>query len=114
MQYMDNKQKKLLKDILDCINHIEEYVEQTKTFDDYDNNSLIQDAVERNIITIGEAVNALLYINSNISISNSRRVVDARNKITHGYDEIENLQIWNIVVSHLPILKNEVENLLKS
>ena len=41
-------------------------------------------------------------------------IVDARNRLTHGYDEIENTQVWNIVINHLPILKFEVENLLNN
>jgi uncharacterized protein with HEPN domain len=73
---------------------------------------LLQDAVERNIITIGEAMNALLKLDPEIPILNARRVVDARNKLTHGYDEIENVQVWNIIINHLPKLKTEVDILL--
>jgi uncharacterized protein with HEPN domain len=53
-----------------------------------------------------------LKIQPEIKISNSRKIVDARNKIIHGYDEISDDVIWGIVVNNLPILKNEVENLL--
>ncbi|MFV0593851.1 MAG: HepT-like ribonuclease domain-containing protein [Draconibacterium sp.] len=35
------------------------------------------------------------------------------NKIIHGYDEIENAQVWGIIINHLPLLKTEVEKLLK-
>lgn len=66
---------------------------------------MLQDAVERNLITIGEAVNHLLKKYPDIKISNARRIVDTRNKLTHGYDEIENVQVWSIVIKHLPILK---------
>jgi uncharacterized protein with HEPN domain len=111
---MDIKHQKLLKDIFDCIEHIEHYLGSPKTFEVYDNSMLLQDAVERNIITIGEAMNALLKMNEKISITSSRKVVDARNKLTHGYDEIENLQIWNIIINHLPVLKSEVAILLNN
>jgi uncharacterized protein with HEPN domain len=83
-----------------------------KGFDEYDANFLIQDAVERNLITIGEAMNRFLVLLPEIPITNSRRVVDARNKLTHGYNEIENVQVWNILINHLPILKVEVKSLL--
>lgn len=72
----------------------------------------MQDAVEGNIITIGEAMSALLKINSSIDITNARRIVDARNKLTHGYDEIEIVQIWSIIIRHLPILRIEVSAIL--
>jgi len=110
--FMDNKQKKYLKDIFDSIEHIELYLSDNKSFENYDSNMLLQDAIERNIITIGEAMNSLLKLNENIMVSHSRKIVDARNKLTHGYDDIENVQIWNIIIKHLPILKIEVEGLL--
>ena len=53
-----------------------------------------------------------MKIDPEIKISNSRKNVDARNKIIHGYDEISDDVIWGIVVNSLPILKNEVETLL--
>lgn len=84
----------------------------SKKFEEYDTDFLIQDAVERNLITIGEAMNRLLVLLPEVSITNSRRVVDARNKLTHGYDEIENVQVWSILINHLPILKAEVKSLL--
>jgi uncharacterized protein with HEPN domain len=111
---MDNRTKKLLFDILSSINNINEYLDNKRVFDYYDNNQMLQDAVERNIEIIGEAMNQILKLNPDISISNSRRVVDARNLIIHGYDEIDNTQIWGIIINHLPILKTEVEMLLKS
>jgi uncharacterized protein with HEPN domain len=109
---MDNKTKKVLKDILICIDNIDKYLGENRLFAEYDVNFLLQDAVERNLITIGEAMNQLLKIEPNIPITNARKVVDARNRLTHGYDEIENVQIWNIIIKHLPILKAETETLL--
>lgn len=57
-------------------------------------------------------MNALLKLAPNITISNARKIVDTRNKLTHGYDEIETLQIWNILIKYLPELRKEVEKLL--
>lgn len=105
---MDIRELKLLRDILDCIDNIDRYLGEKKNFEAYANNALLQDAVERNIITIGEAMNALLKLNPVIEITNARRIVDARNKLTHGYDEIEVVQIWSIIIKHLPVLKTEV------
>ena len=110
--FMDNNTNKILKDILICIENIENYLGDNKIFSEYDTNYLLQDAVERNLITIGEAMNSLLKKIPDIAISNARKVVDARNKLTHGYDEIENVQVWNIIIKHLPVLKQEAEELL--
>lgn len=109
---MDIKQKKLLKDVLDSIVQIEIYLGSSRVFEVYDKNLLLQDAIERNLITIGEAISALLKLENDIPISNIRKIVDTRNRLTHGYDQIDNMQIWNIIINHLPILKLEVEYLL--
>jgi uncharacterized protein with HEPN domain len=104
---MDNKAKKYIFDILNSIALIEKYIGDN-TFEYYENNTQLQDAVERNIEIIGEAMNNLLKLIPDIKVSNSRRIVDARNKIIHGYDEIENTQIWSIIINHLPTLKTEI------
>ena len=54
----------------------------------------------------------LLKENPLIEITNSRKIVDARNKIIHGYDDISDEVIWGIVINHIPILKKEIEDLL--
>ena len=43
-------------------------------------------AVERNIEIIGEAMNHILKLEPDIPISDSRRIVDTRNRIIHGYE----------------------------
>ena len=106
--------KKLLQDIIICLENIENYIGENKVFTEYSDNFLLQDAVERNLITIGEAMNLLLKKEPEIPISNARRIVDTRNRQTHGYDEIEVTQIWNIIINHLPLLKIEAEKLLEN
>lgn len=73
---------------------------------------MLRNAVERNLEIIGEATNKILQIQPDIAITNSRRIVDTRNKIIHGYDEIEDVNIWVIIINHLPTLKLEVNQLL--
>ena len=109
---MDKEIAKLLKDVLMSIESIETYIGPKKIFSDYTDSLLLQDAVERNIITIGEVMNILLKKIPDIPISNARKAVNARNRLTHGYDDIDNSQVWNIVINHLPLLKTEVEKLL--
>lgn len=109
---MNDRTKKLLTDMLFAINSINEFTAKT-TFEEYSNNKMMRFAVERNLEIIGEAMNKILMVNSEIKITNSRRIVDARNKIIHGYDEIEDINIWAIICNHLPLLKKEVEKLLR-
>lgn len=57
-------------------------------------------------------MNLLLKKAPGINITNARRIVDTRNRLTHGYDEIASTQVWNIIINHLPLLKTEVQTLL--
>jgi uncharacterized protein with HEPN domain len=54
----------------------------------------------------------ILKENSEIKISNSRKMVDVRNRIIHGYDSVSDDVIWGIIIRNLPVLQNEVEMLL--
>ena len=54
----------------------------------------------------------ILKVDSTIEISNSRKIVDVRNRIIHGYDSVSDDVIWGIVISNLPILRVEVVTLL--
>ena len=57
-------------------------------------------------------MNRILKEDSEIIISNSRKIVDVRNRIIHGYDSVSDDVIWGIVIRHLPILQKEVEKML--
>jgi uncharacterized protein with HEPN domain len=70
-------------------------------------------AIERNIEIIGEALNRILKAYPDISISDSRKIVDTRNRIIHGYDSITPDILWLIIKQSLPVLRNEVAELLK-
>ena len=109
---MDDYINAWLYDIKSSIEEIESYFPNGKVFHYYHEDLKTKRAVERNIEIIGEAMSRILKQNPEIEISNSRKIVDARNKIIHGYDEISDDIIWGIVVNHLPTLKIEVENLL--
>jgi len=110
---MDNEIKAWLYDILNAINEIESfYIDQKKDFAVYEVDIKTKRAVERNIEIIGEAMNRILKKDNNISISNSRKLVDVRNRIIHGYDSVSDEIIWGVVIKYLPVLLNEVETML--
>lgn len=110
---MDNSIKTWLYDILNSINEIESYfVDTPKIFEIYQNDLRTKRAIERNIEIIGEAMNRILKENNSIEISNSRKIVDVRNRIIHGYDSVSDDLIWGIVIKNLPVLKTEVTHLL--
>lgn len=110
---MDDTIKTWLYDILSSINEIESYfIETPKLFEVYQNDLRTKRAVERNIEIIGEAMSRILKEYNHIQISNSRKIVDVRNRIIHGYDSVSDDVIWGIVIKNLPVLQKEVEVLL--
>jgi len=64
--------------------------------------------------TIGEAMNRILSQNPNIEITNARKIVDTRNRISHGYDSVSDDIIWAIVVRDIPKLTIEIDILLNT
>ena len=109
---MKREIKKHLYDIKVSIDSIEEFMGERQSFIDYQENKLLRRAVEREIEIIGEAMSRILKLDESIKIENSRRIVDARNWVIHGYDKVDDVVIWGIVLNHLPKLKKEIERLL--
>ena len=110
---MDNDIKAWLYDILNAIMEIESFFnDSTKEFAKYQNDLRTKRAVERNVEIIGEALSRILKRDETILISNSRKIVDTRNRIIHGYDSVSDDVIWGIVLRHLPILQTEIQDLL--
>ncbi len=109
---MDDEIKAWLYDIVQSISEIESYFQgKPKIFEDYKSDLRTKRAIERNLEIIGEAVNRILKKDSSLKLSNSRKIVDTRNRIIHGYDTITDEVIWGIVINHLPLLKEEIEAL---
>jgi uncharacterized protein with HEPN domain len=57
-------------------------------------------------------MNRILKRDEAITIANSRKIVDVRNRIIHGYDSVSGEIIWGIIIHHIPILKVEIEKML--
>ena len=107
-------------DILACLKNIEqsileinEFLPGERNFIAFQKDLKTRKAVERNIEIIGEAMDRILKANPDFQITNSRKIVDTRNRIIHGYDSVSDDVIWLIVNRYLPILEEEVKKLLK-
>ncbi|MCW3075834.1 MAG: antitoxin [Bacteroidetes bacterium] len=85
---MEKEIKVWLSDIKQAISEINQFLPDQKIFQEFQKDLKAKRAIERNIEIIGEAVNRILSLNSNIEITNSRKIVDTRNRISHGYDTV--------------------------
>ena len=74
----------------------------------------VQDQLERNFITIGEALNWLSLVSPELSgrIPNAKGIIGFRHKLVHGYDHIDAEIVWSAAVDDLPALRKTVRSLL--
>lgn len=110
---MNNEIKKYLYDIIESIQSIENYLGDYRDINIYKSNKMVRRAVEREFEIIGEAMNRIDKLDSNLSISGKRQISNMRNRVIHGYDRIDDEIIWGTIIRHLPVLKSEIEILLK-
>lgn len=112
---MDERVAKYLEDVLNACKEVETFFEgQPKLFDDFKDNMLKRRAVERNVEIMGEAINKMMKIDPDLQLANARAIVDTRNRVIHSYDNVTPEFLWSLVVRHIPQLKTDVEQLMKS
>ncbi len=86
-----------------------------KEWSDYQNDPLLRSAVERQFEIIGEALSQLAARYPEIveEISEHKKIIAFRNILIHGYAKVDNKVVWDVLKNKLPVLRNEVRELLK-
>ena len=112
---MQLESKKYLYDIAGAAKAVMDFI-AGKTFSEYAETILLRSAVERQLEIIGEALAQLSRIDPQVAskISEYRWIVAFRNILIHGYSQIDHRIVSNVLELKLPILKTEVEALLKA
>ncbi len=107
--------RKLLEDVRVAGDLIVGFV-TSKDLADYNADPLLRSAVERQFEVIGEALNRLARNDPEVTgkITHSARVIAFRNILIHGYDLVDHEVVWDVIETHLPLLREEVRNLLHS
>lgn len=80
---------KLLHDILDSIQAIEDYLGEERNYLVFLQHRMMRRAVERELEIIGEATKKLDAIVPDIAISDKSKIIGTRNRVIHGYDAID-------------------------
>lgn len=105
--------KLYLDDILQAIKHIQKY---TKGMDlaEFKKNSLVLDAVVRNLEVIGEASKKIPLEMKKRSVSIEwKKISGLRDILIHEYFGVDISIVWDVVENKLPGLKKEVSRLLR-
>ena len=87
-----------------------------RTIEQFVADRVVRDAVERNFITIGEAITQLTKIDPATAeeVDPNRKIVAFRNIVVHGYHGLDYEKIWGTIENHLPGLVRQIEKLLEA
>jgi uncharacterized protein with HEPN domain len=79
--------------------------------------SMVQDAVIRNIEIIGEAANNLLEVDPEFPKRDSSipfvQIYGIRNRICHGYFSVSLEMVWDAVEVDIPVLRRKISKIIE-
>ncbi len=105
--------RKYLSDIQQAAGRVQRFT-SGKTLADYREDDLLRSAVERQFEVVGEAMNKLARVDEGTArrITNFQRIIAFRNILIHGYTDVDDGLVWDVVGTYLPRLVREVNSLL--
>ncbi len=105
--------KLYIEDILESIQKIQKYTKSSSR-SQFTKNTLVADAVARNLEIIGEASKRIpASIKNQIPSIEWKKIVGLRNMLIHEYSGIDRDIIWDIIEHKLPELKSSLSKFLK-
>jgi len=100
------------KDILDCIDDIEKFIEGMD-FDRFQDDDKTSSAVIRKLEIIGEAVKQLPeQIRNNYKEVPWKEMAGMRDKLIHWYFGVDYEIVWNVIKEEIPQLKPVLKEIL--
>ena len=105
------RDSELAEDIADAIDKIQRYV-AGKTYDSFLADSMVQDAVVRNLEIIGEAVKGLSAdFKKKHKTAKWQDIAGMRDRLIHHYAGVNWSIVWDVVRTKLPELKTQLASL---
>ena len=106
--------KKRLLDVTNACDAFAEFI-SGKDFAAYESDRLLRSAVERQFEIIGEALNKAGAADPSLAaqIPDFHRIIGLRNRLIHGYDNVDDEILWDVVQSKLGPLKKQASAALQ-
>ena len=108
---MVHRVDKLLLDIRISYEEIIEFC-ASKDLESLRSSRMLQLALEREFEIIGEALLRLERVEMEkleSKIPEYRKIIGFRNLVAHGYDQIDDLILWDLATNHIPDLLKKVQ-----
>ncbi len=104
---------KYLYDIQQAVSRLSGFVEG-RDWVHYERDAMLRAAVERQFEIIGEALAQLAKRDAAVAarIREHQRIIAFRNILIHGYAEIDDRLVWDIVQTRLPTLRQDLDALI--
>jgi uncharacterized protein with HEPN domain len=101
--------KKYLFDIEQAARLLTSFV-QGKSLDDYLADPLLRSGIERQFEIVGEATNQLAKVDPKCAqrITDYQKLIAFRNVLIHGYAEVDDHLVWDLLQTRLPELMENV------
>ena len=101
-----------LKHMMEAINYIESAAEDL-TLEKLSNCPTIRHALSWNVMIIGEAANKLTkeFCEAH-PVTPWRKIAGMRHVLVHDYYQIDVVELWEVINSDIPILKNQIQQYL--
>lgn len=82
---------------------------------DYEQNVIVQSAVERQLEIVGEAMNRAVRQDAQLDqrVPELRSAIGLRNRLIHGYGTVDHHIVWDIVERKVPELEASIAALLQ-
>ena len=109
---MPHSARKLCLDVSLACQEIMEFTEG-KSYEEFQENRMLQLAIEREFEIIGEALFRLEKVEPDTlsaRIPEYRMIIDFRNILAHGYDIIDVAAMWDFVQNRVPELLEKVQD----
>lgn len=101
-----------LEDALIALYKINQLTGSLASAKEYQNNFMVSMAVERGLEIVAEAIKNAIQQEPDLQISDAGKIIGLRNIISHGYYEVDSEKVWQIIKNNLPLLEQQIKNIM--
>ena len=111
---MTEKDKRVIRKLIGHCDNIIRYTEKIDTQEAFTSDSMIAEASVFNLLQIGEL--SKQQLSDEIKLENPsipwNAIYGLRNRVVHGYGDVDFTVVWDTVKEDIPMLKKELEALI--